>query len=308
MLLAEEGDYWPRLTCANLANAAGTPRETEKAETERSAWHILCIRRFTMCLKAKTTAHLRVCWWIGAALPIFASCAAVETGARPRGAADVDATEQRAVSPVAPAASVSSGSPQAEPMRGMLEFFGIGRGERIADLGAGAGYSIERMAHVVGPTGIVYARHDPRVLVASAAAGAPAEHSGTLPENLVVMQTTGGAPFSAAARNLDLVTVLFSYHELVAQGQSRLSFNRAVFDALAPDRFYVIAEHGAPAGAGIESAREGRVDERVVRADVEAAGFIFVEAAQLLPSTAREVRSGEAPAASQYLLKFRRPR
>lgn len=257
----------------------------------------------TMWLKARTASSLRTYSLIGAALSISASCAAPQLEAPPRGPADA-----HAASSSTQATPEQERGPQAEPMRDMLEFFGVGRGERIADLGSGAGYSIERMADAVGPTGIVYSRHDPRVLVAAAVPGAPAERAGKLPDNVVVMETSDVAPFSAAAENLDLVTVLFSYHELVAQRRSRLSFNRAVFEALAPDRFYVIAAHSAPAGAGIEAAREGRVDERVVRADVESAGFVFVEAAQLLPSTAREGRSTEAPNASQYLLKFRRPR
>jgi predicted methyltransferase len=186
----------------------------------------------------------------------------------------------------------------------LLEFLGIGRGERVADLGSGRGYSIERMAAAVGPAGVVYARHDPRVLVAPAVREAAAERAGTLPENIVVMPTPESTPFSAAARDLDLVTLLFSYHDLVAGGSDRLAFNRAVFEALAPERLYVIAEHAAPSGVGVEAARAGRVEERLVRADVEAAGFVFVEAAQFSASTAHA--DGGAP--SQYLLKFRRPK
>lgn len=242
-------------------------------------------------------------WLIGAVLSVSASCAAAQPEAPIRSAADA-----HAASAEDQAAPEAERSPRGEPTRGMLEFFGIGRGERIADLGSGAGYSIEQMADAVGPTGIVYSRHDPRLLVAAAVPGAPAHRTGTLPENIVVMETSDVAPFSAAAKNLDLVTVLFSYHELVTQGRSRLPFNRAVFEALAPDGIYVIAGHGTAAGASVETAREGRIDERVVRADVEAAGFVFVEAAQLLSSTAHAGSSAEAPAASQYLLKFRRPR
>ena len=193
-------------------------------------------------------------------------------------------------------------------MRGLLEFLGIGPGERIADLGAGAGYSIEQMADAVGSTGVVYTRHDPRVLVAAAAPGVTAEREGPLPANVVMMETPDSAPFSGEAKHLDLVTILFSYSDLVARGRNRLEFNRAVFDALSPDRFYVIAEHAAPSGAGVGAAREGRIEERLVRADVEAAGFVFVEAAQPLPSTTRERDSAQAAASSQYLLKFRKPR
>lgn len=183
-----------------------------------------------------------------------------------------------------------------------MGFIGIGRGERVADLGSGAGYSILRMADAVGPSGVVYSRHDPRVLVAPARRGAPAEREGTLPDNIVVMTTPDSAPLGSMARDLDLVTVLFAYDELVASGRDRLAFNRAVFAALAPERFYVIAGHGAPAGEGAAAARTGRLDEGLVRSEVEAAGFVFVEGAQLLASTATP-----GATTSQWLLKFRRP-
>jgi predicted methyltransferase len=86
-------------------------------------------------------------------------------------------------------------------------------------------------------------------------------------------------------------------------GRDRLAFNRAVFAALAPDRLYVIAEHAAPPGTGAEAAGDGRVEERLVQAEVEAAGFEFVEAATLSSSTAPPGGASR----SQYLLKFRRP-
>lgn len=54
-------------------------------------------------------------------------------------------------------------------------------------------------------------------------------------------QTPESAPFNAGARNLDLVTVLFSHHELLDRERDRLAFNRAVFAALAPVCLYVEA-------------------------------------------------------------------
>lgn len=240
---------------------------------------------------------------LAGAWPLVAHCSPVAAVAPPRGAVDALAAPEERAAPIASEAASSSRQPARQVERSWVEFLGIGRGERVADLGSRSGYSIERMAAAVGPSGVVYARHDPRVLVAAAVPEAAAERVGTLPENVVVMQTPDSAPFSAAARNLDLVALLFSYHDLVARGRDRLAFNRAVFAALAPDRLYVIAEHAAPSGAGMEAARAGRVEERLVRADVEAAGFEFVEAAQLSASTAQP----GGVAQSQYLLKFRRP-
>jgi predicted methyltransferase len=189
-----------------------------------------------------------------------------------------------------------------------LDFLGIGRGERIADVGSSPADLIERMADAVGPTGEVYARHDPRVLVAPARRGAAARREGTLPDHVIVMDTPDSAPFSARAKNLNLVTMLYAYHDLVSRGTDRLAFNRAVFEALAPGGVYVIAEHAAAPGAGVAEVREGRVEERIIREDVEAAGFAFVEAAELSSSRARPSAAGTQPGPGQLLLKFRRTR
>jgi len=258
-----------------------------------------------MWLASRTVWRPSVYGLLGGGGLLLAHCAPVEVVAPPQDAAgEISAPEARAAQGSAVATSRSMPPARAGAERSLLEFLGIGRGERVADLGSGAGYSIERLAAAVGPSGVVYARHDPRLLVAPAVREAAAERVGTLPQNIVMMETPDSAPFSAAAWSLDLVTLLFSYHDLVARGGDRLAFNRAVFTALAPDRFYVIAEHAAPPGAGVEAAGAGRIEERLVRADVEAAGFEFVEAAQL---SAASADPGDG-ARSQYLLKFRRPR
>jgi predicted methyltransferase len=256
-----------------------------------------------MRFASATVWRRSVCVLLGGVWPLLTHCTPVDIVVPPRGAADTTSAPEELAAPAAPAASSSGQAPRAAEERSLLEFIGIGRGERVADLGLGRGYSIERMATAVGPSGVVYARQDPRVLVAPAVREVAAERAGALPENIVVMPTPDSEPFSAAARNLDLVTLFFSYHDLIARGRDRLAFNRAVFAALAPDRSYVVAEHAAASGASVEAARAGGVDERVVRAEVEAAGFLFVEAALLSVSTAHP---GNV-AGSQYVLKFRRP-
>jgi predicted methyltransferase len=247
----------------------------------------------------------RLCGLLGAAWPLFVHCAPVEVVAPARAADGIAAPEEAPFARPSPAADPSATKPvarEAESTRSLMEFIGIGRGERVADLGAGVGYSLSSMADAVGPAGVVYARHDPRVLVAPARPGAPTEREGSLPDNIVLMTTPDSAPFSAEARQLDRVTLLFAYENLVASGRDRHAFNRAVFAALAPEGVYVVAGHGA-AGADAEAARAGRVDEGRVRREVETAGFVFVEAAQLLPSTATA-----DVATSQYVLQFRRPK
>ncbi|HTV18047.1 MAG TPA: hypothetical protein VMG12_05235 [Polyangiaceae bacterium] len=238
--------------------------------------------------------------WIASVLVL--RCAPVEVVAPARDTSATLAAESPGASPaVAGESSPRGARDSGEPARDLMQFIGIGRGERVADVGVGDGDTIRRMAEAVGPSGVVYTRHDPRRLSAPAKPGASTEHEGILPENVVLMSTPDSAPFSAVARDLDLVTILFSYADLVAQGRDRLVFNRAVFAALAPERFYIIAAHGrSPASS---APGEGQVDEALVRRDVEAAGFVFVEAAWLAPST-----EPSDVASTRYVLKFRRPK
>jgi predicted methyltransferase len=279
---------------SGLEDAAGWARALVACPMHRSP---------LMRSSSRTVGRQRLCGLLGAAWPLFVHCAPVEVVPPPRAADAIAAPEEAPSVRPSPAAAAKPTAHEAEPTRSLMEFIGAGRGERVADLGSGAGYSLSSLSDAVGPSGVVYARHDPRLLVGPARPGAPTEREGTLPDNIVVMTTPLSAPFSAAARDLDRVTLLFAYEDLVASGRDRLAFNRAVFGALAPEGLYVIAGHGAAAGAGVDAARAGRVDEELVRTEVEAAGFFFVEGAQLLPSTAPA-----GSATSQYVLEFRRPK
>lgn len=189
-----------------------------------------------------------------------------------------------------------------------LELTGVGRGERVADLGPGYSDSLERMAAAVGPAGVVYSRHDPRTLTALPSdPGRPASRTGSLPANVVLMETPREVPFSAAAKHLNLVTLLFGYHDFEARESDRRRLNEAVFRVLEPGGVYVIAERAAPASAP-PAERAHAIDERQVRDEVEAAGFRFVQAADLLSNDATRSAGSARLAGDRYLLEFEKPR
>jgi predicted methyltransferase len=216
----------------------------------------------------------------------------------------VAAPEPNAAPPVA-TSRPESGAPSGFHL---VEFVGLGRGDRIADLGPGRGYSIEPFATAVGPFGAVYVRHDPRTLHALPSEQRSKEPRPPLPANVIRMDTPLEAPFSAEAKNLNCATLLFSYHDLVAEGPARQRFNAAVFRALEPGGCYIIAEHAPSPSAESEAGTAAdRIDAGVVRAEVEAAGFRFVEAADFLaPAAATGAPRSAQP--SQYVLKFQKPR
>jgi predicted methyltransferase len=181
----------------------------------------------------------------------------------------------------------------------MIDFFQIGRGDRVADLGGLSGYSLAPIRRAVGPSGVVYVRR--RLPPPSDPADPSANDLGTL----VWMNTPDEAPLIKDATRLNAVTLLFAYHALVAAGRDRQKVNAAVFRALVPGGVYIIADNAAPPGSGIGAVRElNRIEESVIRDEVQAAGFKFVEAGNFVTSAAAALRR---PPSSQYVLKFKKP-
>ncbi len=190
----------------------------------------------------------------------------------------------------------------------MLEFFGVGISERVANLGMGSGSTSDKLAEAVGRAGVVYS-HGPRKPLPEDVQESPREQAARLAlGNVIVkMSMSYETPLSPEAKDLDLVTFLFAYHDLITQGADRQKFHSQVFQALKPGRFYVIADFAAPAGTGPEQARSHRISSDFVRREVEAAGFEFVEAADLLRKARATAEGNLQVPRERYLLKFRKP-
>jgi predicted methyltransferase len=181
----------------------------------------------------------------------------------------------------------------------MVEFFEIGRGDRVADLGGVSGYSLTPIRRALGPTGIVYVRR--RSPPPSESADASTDDLG----KVVWMNTSEEAPLIADATRLNAVTLLFAYHAVVAAGRDRQKLNGAIFRALVPGGVYIIADNAPPPGSSAGAARDlNRIEESVIRQEVQAAGFQFVAAGNFVTSAAAALRR---PPSSQYVLKFRKP-
>jgi predicted methyltransferase len=184
----------------------------------------------------------------------------------------------------------------------MIEFFEIGRGDRVADLGGVSGYSLGPVRRAVGPAGVLYVRRSTPP-PETRGPGEAAASSDDL-ARIVWMNTPDEAPFIPDATRLNAATLLYGYHAVIAAGHDRKKLNAAVYRALLPGGVYIIADRAAPPGSGLSAARKlAAIEDGVVRAEVQAAGFEFVEAADFVSSVAREDGTP-----SQYVLKFRKPK
>ena len=193
----------------------------------------------------------------------------------------------------------------------LLEFLGISSGARVADLAAGAGYTTELLARAVGPSGVVYAQNDASTIEKYVSESWPKRLAREADRNVVRMDREFDAPFSPEARDLSLVTLLFSYHDVIAAEHDRGKLNAAVFAALKPGGFYVVADHRAAPGTGVDTARTlHRIDEAIVREEIEAVGFSFVESGEFLRNPtddATEPSFKRGFDTDRFILEFKKP-
>jgi predicted methyltransferase len=213
----------------------------------------------------------------------------------------------------------------------MLAFIGVRPGMVALDVSAGRGYTTELIARAVGPAGKVYGQTPPRNPAQTpppqpeGAAAPPrpgaAPVAPTLAErvrnpalsHLVPVQRPfeDPAPPEVAAGALDLVTLMFNYHDFGHLGVDRATMNRAIFRALKPGGLYVIADHSGRPGTGIsESGTLHRVEESFVRREVEAAGFRVAAEGNFMrnPADPRDRNTPEPPMPKdEFVLKFVKP-
>lgn len=214
----------------------------------------------------------------------------------------------------------------------MLAFLGVRPGMVVEDLSAARGYTSELLARAVAPDGKVYAQNAPRDPTrtpppqregaAAPPAPMPPAPLPTLAERvrnpalsgvLVLVTRPFDDPVPPQARGrLDLVTLMFNYHDFGHLGVDRAALNRAVFQALKPGGSYVIADHAGRAGTGIsESGTLHRVEEAFVVREVEAAGFRLAGEGDFLrnPADPRDRNTPQPPMPKdEFVLRFVKPR
>ncbi len=215
----------------------------------------------------------------------------------------------------------------------MLAFIGVRPGMTAFDVSAGRGYTTELIARAVGPTGKVYGQTAPRVegrappaqpegaAAPPAASATAAPVAPTLAERIRNPNTSHivavSRPFDdpippeVAPGSLDLVTLMFNYHDFGHLGVDRAKTNAAVFRALKRGGVYVIADHSGRPGTGMsESGTLHRVEEAFVQREVEAAGFKLAAQGNFMrnPNDPRDRNTPEPPMPKdEFVLKFVKP-
>ncbi|MEI7710705.1 MAG: hypothetical protein WCI94_04685 [Rhodospirillales bacterium] len=224
----------------------------------------------------------------------------------------------------------------------MLAFIGIRPGITAFDVSAAGGYTTELLARSIGPKGKVFGQSRPPNAVASAPpaqregnsrpdlpAMAPARTPRPSPEALTDRQAKltaakiAAAPIVAVSRpfedpvppelvgKIDLVTLMFNYHDLGHMGVDRAAMNKAVFRALKKGGTFVLADHAGRPNTGIsEAGTLHRVEEAFLRKEVQAAGFKLAAEGKFLrnPNDPRDKNTPDpAQPKDEFVLKFVKP-
>jgi predicted methyltransferase len=190
----------------------------------------------------------------------------------------------------------------------MLAFIGVRPGMLALDISAGGGYTTELIARAVGPAGRVYAQSTR----AASAERVIERAKNPAVGNIVAVVRKFEDPVPPELQGkLDLVTLMFNYHDFGSLAVDRAQLNRAVFAALKPSGMYVIADHSGRPGTGItESGTLHRIEEAFLRSEVEAAGFRLAEEGRFLRNSA-DPRDRETPdppmPKDEFVLKFVKP-
>lgn len=196
----------------------------------------------------------------------------------------------------------------------ILAFSGVKPGDFVIEIGPGAGYYTALLSRVVGPTGRVLAIDSERLFefmprareaFTAYSAADPRDNVEYRPQRLDELDLPEGA---------EQVWMVQFYHDTVYLGDDRAAMNRTIFERLAPGGVYLVIDHHAAEGTGAAAARElHRVDAAMVRAEVEAAGFVLESQSDALahpedPQTDSVFDDRRRGRTDQFVFRFVKPR
>jgi predicted methyltransferase len=158
----------------------------------------------------------------------------------------------------------------------MLDFSKVNPGDTVVDFFPGKGYFTRLFSSAVGPKGHVIA-HVPKEVEGAKFKPVEAINSGIEGFKNVEVKVT---PLTVApAEKVDLIWTSQNYHDLHIKSfieADVTAFNKMLFNMLKPGGHLVVVDHVAANGAtSVDIEKLHRIDPKQVRAEIEAAGFVF---------------------------------
>ena len=199
----------------------------------------------------------------------------------------------------------------------LLAWAGVKPGAKVADFMMGGGYFTRILATAVGPKGHVYAyqsgefiKQFPRAQYGPNQQKVVADYKNVTASNEDLSQLN-------LPDGLDLVLTVQNYHDLhltLMKPDTAKTVNAEIFKSLKPGGVYVVVDHVAPPGSGMDPPNKThRIDPAIIKQEVTAAGFRFEGESGLLrdPGDTHD-KSVFDPSirgkTDQVAYKFRKPR
>jgi predicted methyltransferase len=201
----------------------------------------------------------------------------------------------------------------------LLVFAGVKPGMKVAELGAGGGYTSELLARAVSPSGKVYGVNSKEILSFFAEKPWAARLAKPINTNITPVVAPFDAPFAdgfADQGKLDMVINVLFYHDTVWMKTDRTKMNTNVFKSLHSGGSYVIVDHAARESDGINVTQTlHRITEKAVVTEITAAGFVLDSSADFLrnPQDPRDWNASPGDAGTKrgtsdrFVLRFRKP-
>lgn len=195
----------------------------------------------------------------------------------------------------------------------VLTFAGVKPGDYVADFIPGGGYVTRLFSKIVGKDGHVYAV-------------VPTELKKTADESVKAIAADPEYPNVSVVRmpvnefktpeKLDMVWTSMNYHDLGLKffGPADLAkVNKSIYNALKPGGVYLVLDHAAELGSGArDTGTLHRIDAKLVRKQVEAAGFKLEAASKALKNpkddhTLKVFDSSIRGKTDKFIFRFRKP-
>lgn len=185
----------------------------------------------------------------------------------------------------------------------VLAFYGVKRGDKVADLIAGRGYYTAILSQIVGSQGLVYSTN----------AKDREDWSNRFKQARFANVRTVAGPTETVALpqdgSLDFVLTHLNYHDLSLQ--VRTAMNKRVFAALKRGGIYGVVDHAALEGSGDADVKTlHRIDKLLVIKEVTSAGFRLDKEGTMLrrPEDTRDFNVNKVRNKDErFVLKFVKP-
>jgi predicted methyltransferase len=185
----------------------------------------------------------------------------------------------------------------------VLAFYGVKRGDKVADIWAGRGYYTAILSEVVGPEGLVY--------TVNPNSRDEINQRWKAPKFANVRVADG--PFDKLAlpqdSSLDLVLIHLNYHDV--DPAVRGAMNKRILAFLKRGATYAVVDHSAKDGTGNDANKTlHRIDKQQVIKEVTAAGFTLGREGDMLrkPEDPRDFNvNKERNKDDRFVLAFLKP-